>query len=92
MSGSPRQLTTDEAQRFPTGHQARPIALTELPSSSSLSEPAKVLAIDGISLAHDPNGKAVLWGPKVTDSPQRFRLPEGTAHVRLGATGLMAAW
>jgi hypothetical protein len=92
MSGSPRHLTTDEAQHFPTGSQSRPISATELPSSSSLSEPAKVITIEGISLAHDPNGKAVLWGPQVTDSPQRFRLPEGTTQVRLGPTGLMAAW
>jgi|GEM_PF-2580139 len=92
MSGSPRQLTTDEAQRFPTDSQARPISATELPSSSSLSEPAQVIAIEGISLAHDRNGKAVLWGPQVTDSPQRFRLPSGTTQVRLGPTGLMAAW
>jgi serine/threonine protein kinase len=91
-SGSPRQLTTDEAQRFPSGSQAKPIPLTELPSSSSLTEPAQVIAIEGMSLAHDPNGKAVLWGPQVTDSPQRFRLPEGTTQVRLGPTGLMAAW
>jgi serine/threonine protein kinase len=92
MTGSPRQLTADEARRFPTDSQARPISATELPSSSSLSEPAKVIAIEGISLAHDSNGKAVLWGPKVTDSPQRFRLPKGTTQVRLGPTGLMAAW
>jgi hypothetical protein len=92
MTGSPRQLTADEARRFPTDSQARPIYATELPSSSSLSEPAKVIAIEGISLAHDSNGKAVLWGPKVTDSPQRFRLPKGTTQVRLGPTGLMAAW
>lgn len=92
MSGSPRQLTTDEAQRFPSGSQARPISVSELPSSSSLSEPAQVIAIEGISLAHDPHGKAVLWGHQVTDSPQRFRLPEGTTQVRLGPTGLMAAW
>jgi serine/threonine protein kinase len=92
MSGSPRQITDEEAHRFPSGIQARPISATELPSSSSLSEPAKVIAIEGISLAHDQNGKAVLWGPRVTDSPQRFRLPEGTTQVRLGPTGLMAAW
>lgn len=92
MIGSPRPLTADEARRFPTDSHARRISASELPSSSSLSEPAKVIAIDGISLAHDPNGKAVLWGPQVTDSPQRFRLPEGTLHVRLGPTGLMAAW
>ena len=87
-----RQLTADEAQRFPMGIPSRPISAAELPSSSSLTEPAKVIAIDGISLAHDSNGKAVLWGPQVTDSPQRFRLPEGTSQVRLGPTGLMAAW
>jgi len=92
MSSAPRQLTADEAQRFLSGSQARPISASELPSLSSLSEPAQVIAIDGISLARDPYGKAVLWGPKVTDSPQRFRLPEGTMNVRLGPTGLMAAW
>lgn len=92
MIGSPRPLTADEARRFPTNSHTRPISASELPSSSSLSEPAKVIAIEGISLAHDSKGKAVLWGPQVTDSPQRFRLPEGTMHVRLGPTGLMAAW
>ena len=92
MTGSPSQLTADEAQRFPTGSQDRPISASALPSSSSLSEPAQVIVIEGISLAHDANGKAVLWGPKVIDSPQRFRLPAGTTHVRLGPTGLMAAW
>lgn len=92
ISGSPRQLTADEARRFQSGTQPRPISLTELPSSSSLATPAQVIAIEGISLAHDSNGKAVLWGPQVTDSPQRFRLPEGTTQVRLGPTGLMAAW
>jgi serine/threonine protein kinase len=91
-SGSPRKITAYEAQRFPSGSQAKPIPLTVLPSSSSLTEPAQVIAIEGISLAHDLNGKAVLWGPKVTDSPQRFHLPEGTVQVRLGPTGLMAAW
>lgn len=92
MSASPRQLTADEARRFPADNRARSVSASELPSASSLSAPAQVIAIEGISLAHDPNGKAVLWGTIVTDSPQRFRLPTGTTQVRLGPTGLMAAW
>lgn len=52
----------------------------------------KLLAVDGMALAFSRELKAVLWGPKVEDSPQRFRLPEGVVYVRLGPTGLMAAW
>lgn len=52
----------------------------------------KILAVDGMALAFSRDLKAVLWGPKVEDSPQRFRLPDGVVYARLGPTGLMAAW
>ena len=59
---------------------------------SALPSVKNILAVTGMALAYSQDTKAMLWGPQVTDSPQRFRLPEGTTHVRLGPTGLMAAW
>lgn len=57
-----------------------------------LSGMTHIVAVDGMALAYSRDLKAVLWGPKVEDSPQRFKLPEGVVYMRLGPTGLMAAW
>lgn len=62
----------------------------ELPSG--LSSATAIQASRGNYLAVDANGRCMLWGSAVTDSPQRFRLPEGTTQLRISPRGLMAAW
>ncbi|GEP41720.1 serine/threonine-protein kinase [Brevifollis gellanilyticus] len=62
------------------------------PVPPGVSGQYKILAVNGMAMAYSRDLKAVLWGPKVEDSPQRFRLPEGVVYVRLGPTGLMVAW
>ncbi|HEY1122234.1 MAG TPA: protein kinase [Haloferula sp.] len=62
----------------------------ELPSG--LSSVATIQASRGNYLAIDTNGRCVLWGSAVADSPQRFRLPEGTTQLRISPRGLMAVW
>ncbi|MCW1885308.1 serine/threonine protein kinase [Luteolibacter flavescens] len=66
------------------------LAKGDLPSG--LATVKSIQASRGHYLATDVNGKCVLWGPSVIDSPQRFHLPEGTTHLRISPHGLMAAW
>jgi serine/threonine protein kinase len=47
---------------------------------------------NGAILLIEPNGRCTLSGEKIPDSPQRFRLPEGAKHIRLGPQTRLAAW
>ena len=47
---------------------------------------------NGAMLLIEPNGRCTLSGEKIPDSPQRFRLPEGAKHIRLGPQTRLAAW
>ncbi|MES2598542.1 MAG: serine/threonine-protein kinase [Verrucomicrobiota bacterium] len=62
------------------------------PVPSETTGQHKILAADGMALAFSRDLKAVLWGPKVKNSPQRFQLPNAVVYVKLGPTGLMVAW
>ena len=52
----------------------------------------RIAAVDGMALAVDEDGRATMWGSLVSDAPQRFRLSQESGQVRLGPTGLIAAW
>ncbi|HCN77431.1 MAG TPA: hypothetical protein DIT13_09595 [Verrucomicrobiales bacterium] len=87
-----RRLLPAEAEKFPAHMDGRPQSDIQGSKPAGLSSQARVIQQEGIWLGWESDGKATLWGPRISDSPQRFRLPEGVTQVRLGPTGLMAAW
>jgi len=57
-----------------------------------IARAARFFTGDGYTALLEDNGRCLLWGDQVPDSPQRFRLPAGTQNLALGPQGRMAAW
>jgi serine/threonine protein kinase len=86
-----RELTQAEFQTLREAAKKARQSLLQI-SPPGLDPDGTVFVGAGMAVSHGADGKAVLWGPNVSDSPQRFRLPEGVKNLRLGPSGLMAAW
>jgi tRNA A-37 threonylcarbamoyl transferase component Bud32 len=57
-----------------------------------IAKVSELIAGAGFTAVIEENGRCTLWGPEVPDSPQRFRLPAGARHLRVGPQTRMAAW
>ncbi|MDZ4404136.1 serine/threonine-protein kinase [Prosthecobacter sp.] len=57
-----------------------------------IAKAAQFLTGEGFTAIVEENGRCTLWGEKVPDSPQRFRLPAGTKKLVVGPQTRMAAW
>lgn len=88
----PRLLKPEEGDALTSNQSASWLAQAKSALPPGYHSESTLLAQAGIALAYDNAGKAILWGARVPDSPQRFRLPNGVTQVRLGPTGLLAAW
>jgi serine/threonine protein kinase len=62
------------------------------PPGSAPQRAVDLQAGDGFTLLVEENGRCTLSGPKVPESPQRFRLPEHARNVRAGPQGRLVAW
>ncbi|MBL9130649.1 MAG: hypothetical protein JNG86_05585, partial [Verrucomicrobiaceae bacterium] len=61
-------------------------------SDASKHRAADLHAGDGFTLMVDENGRCMLSGIKIPNSPQRFRLPENAKNIRVGPLGRLVAW